>query len=217
MKLSLLLTISLSVLVAACEDPAANKPKATTSEPSINKPASSVNTTASSAKGETLAITSTNSTVQFVGSKVTGKHDGGFTMFTGTIDLINGKPEGSSVSVDIETASAFADDAKLTEHLKSAEFFDVQKYPKATFKSTSIVLTGGTGDNYDVSGDLELHGQIKSIKFPTKINVTDDLVTVNAGFSINRKDFGIIYAGKADDLIRDDVVLQLDLKTPRKK
>jgi len=47
--------------------------------------------------------------------------------------------------------------------------------------------------------------------------VTDADVAVESEFSINRKDFGIVYAGKADDLIRDDVVIRLNLKSPRKK
>jgi polyisoprenoid-binding protein YceI len=68
-----------------------------------------------------------------------------------------------------------------------------------------------------VVGDLELRGVRKSVTFPATIVVTPADVSVNSEFSINRKDFGIVYAGKADDLIRDDVVIKLDLKTPRKK
>ena len=60
-------------------------------------------------------------------------------------------------------------------------------------------------------------GQTKSITFPAKITVGDAEVAVESEFSINRKDFGIVYAGKTDDLIRDDVVIRLNLKSPRKK
>ena len=56
-----------------------------------------------------------------------------------------------------------------------------------------------------------------SITFPAVIKVSPAEVAVNAEFAINRKDFGIVYAGKADDLIRDDVVIRLDLKSPRKQ
>ena len=218
MKIISLVILSLSIFLAACEDPAANKPKATTSEPSTVKPANSVNTaTTPAAKGEVLPITAANSTVLFTGSKVTGKHEGGFTVFTGTINLVNAKPEESSVSVDIDAASLFVDEPKLAEHLKTADFFDVEKFPKATFKSTKIEAGAKAPDTHTVTGDLELHGQTKSITFPATIAVADDSVTVKAGFSINRKDFGIVYAGKADDLIRDGVVLMLDVKAPRKK
>lgn len=218
--------LSLIVFLAACEDPAANKPKATTSEPTANKPANAGNTATAPAKSETLAITSENSKVQFTASKVTGHHDGGFNKFTGTIDLVNGKVEESKVSVDIETASVFTDTPDLTKHLQTADFFEVQKFPKASFVSTKIVAgvapktpedAANGADYYTVTGELELHGQKKSVTFPATIKVNPDDVTVSAEFSINRKDFGILYAGKADDLIRDDVVLKLDLKTPRKK
>ncbi len=219
MKILSLLILSLAMFLAGCEDPAANKPKATTSEPAANKPANETanSGTTPAGKGEAMAITPANSTVLFTGSKVTGRHEGGFKRFAGTIDLVNGKPEESSVSVDIETDSLFVDDAKLADHLKTKDFFDVATFPKATFKSTMFTPGGVGGANYTVTGDLELHGQKKAITFPAKIDVADDSVTVKAGFSINRKDFGIVYAGKADDLIRDDVVIFLDLKTPRKK
>lgn len=220
MKIFFIAVLSMTVFLASCEDPAANKPKAVTSEPSSKRPAnSSGNETApaTAAKGEALPITPGNSAVTFVGSKVTGKHNGGFTMFTGMIDLVNGKPEESTVSVDIDANTVFADDAKLTEHLKSKDFFDVAKFPKASFKSTWIEPGARPPDNYTITGDLDLHGTTKSIAFPAKIDVTDTDVTVKAGFRINRKDFGILYSGPADNLIRDDVAISLNIKAPRTK
>lgn len=218
MKIMSLVILSLAVFLAACEDPSANKPKATTSEPSANRPANTASgAPATAAKGEELPITAANSKVLFTGSKVTGKHEGGFSAFTGKINLVNAKPEDSSVSVDIDTASVFVDEPKLANHLKTPDFFDVEKFPKATFKSTRIEGGATAPDTHTVTGDLELHGVTKSITFPATITVADDSVTVKASFSINRRDFGIVYAGKADDLIRDGVVLTLDVKAPRKK
>lgn len=68
-----------------------------------------------------------------------------------------------------------------------------------------------------MTGDLEMRGVKKSVKFPATITITPSDVAVKAEFSINRKDFGIVYAGNADDLIRDDVVIKLDLKSAKKK
>jgi len=216
--------LSLSLFLAACEDPAANKTKATTTNSATNTAANSPNTNSvapavkKDIKGTILALTPENSKVEFTGSKVTGKHDGGFKEFAGTIDLVNAKPEESSVLVYIEMNSVFVDDEGLAKHLKSPDFFDVEKFPKATFTSTKIVPdTAKDAGNYTVTGDFNLHGQVKSITFPAKITVTDADVAVDAEFSINRKDFGIVYAGKADDLIRDDVVIRLKLKSSRKK
>ena len=122
------------------------------------------------------------------------------------------------MTVDIETASVFADDEKLTGHLKSKDFFEVEKFPKATFKSTKIEADAAKGaDAYAVTGDFDLHGVTKSISFPATIQAGADAVEVNAEFAINRKDFGIVYAGQADNLINDNVVIKLTLKAPRKK
>ena len=212
--------LSLAVFMAACEDPAANKTKATTTNSTTanaatNSAAAATNSTAPKMemKGTAYKIASDNSKVEFVGSKVTGKHDGGFKAFTGTIDLVNKKPEESRVSVDIDATSIYSDDEKLTGHLKSADFFEVEKYPKATFVSTKIIPDAAKGaGSYTITGDFNLHGQTKAITFPAKITVNDADVAVESEFSINRKDFGVVYAGKTDDLIRDDVVIKLNLK-----
>lgn len=219
--------LALAVFMAACEDPAANKPKATTTNTantsnttnaSNSNAANNSTATAPAAKGAELVITPENSKVSFTGSKVTGKHDGGFKKFTGTISLVNNKAEDSGVTVEIDMSSVFTDQEGLTKHLQSGDFFEVAKYPNASFKSTKIEPDPSKGaGNYTVTGDLTLHGVTKSITFPATITITGDVVSVNAEFSINRKDFGIVYTGKADDLIRDDVVIKLELKAPLKK
>jgi polyisoprenoid-binding protein YceI len=218
MKYFSLMIIAASIFVAACEDPAANKTKAVVSNTTnvVSNTQTASNTV--STKGDALPITPENSKIEFTGSKVTGKHDGGFRQFNGTIDLVNAKAEESSVSVEIEIASVYSDAEGLTEHLKDSDFFDVAKFPKATFKSTKIAADTANGtDKYSVTGDLTLRGETKSVSFPATIKVSDSDVSVTTDFSINRKDFGILYAGKADDLIRDDVVIKLDLKSSRKK
>jgi len=204
--------LSLALFLAACEDPAANKTKAVTSNANSNT------ATARQTKGESVPLTPATSKVEFTGSKVSGKHDGGFKEFSGNIDLVNNKPEESQVTVDIDMKSVFSDADGLTKHLQTGDFFEVEKYPKASFVSTKIAADTAKGaDNYTVTDDLELRGQKKAITFPAKITVNPSEVAVEAEFSINRKDFGIAYAGKADDLIRDEVVIKLNLKSPRKK
>jgi len=213
MKNILVITLLLfALLLAGCEDPAANKVKAVTSEsaPTADGPAFQP-------QGEALAIDAENSKVLFTGSKVTGKHEGGFSRFGGTIYLVDGNVEKSGVDVQIETASVFTDADVLTEHLQTGDFFEVEKYPAASFRSTRVTADKEAGpDSYKVSGNLELRGVKKFVVFPATITVTSADVAVNADFAINRKDFGIIYAGKADDLIRDDVAIKLDLKATRK-
>lgn len=204
--------LSLALFLTACENPAANKAKAITSDSNSNS------ATVRQTKGESVPLTPETSKVEFTGSKVTGKHDGGFKDFSGNIDLVNNKPEESQVAVDIVMNSVFTDTDGLTKHLQTGDFFEVEKYPKASFVSTKIVADVAKGaDNYTVTGDLELRGVKKAVTFPAKITVNPTEVAVDAEFVINRKDFGIVYAGKADDLIRDEVVIKLNLKSLRKK
>jgi polyisoprenoid-binding protein YceI len=211
------IAIAVPLLLAGfgCKDPTEGKPKAEIS--SATPAPAAAPTTAPSTGTETLAIDSSASKVDWVASKVTKSHNGKFNQFTGKIDLVGGKPETSKVTVEIDLNSIESDNAKLTGHLKSADFFDVTKYPKATFTSTEVKPGGSGGATHTVTGVLDLHGVKKSITFPAKITVGDSEVAIQAEFSLNRKDFNINYAGAADDLIRDDVLLKLDVKAPRKK
>ena len=151
----------------------------------------------------TVAI-SPKSTIGFVGSKVTGSHSGSFPAFKGNMTLKEGKLEGGSVNIEIDMSKVESDNQKLTGHLKSPDFFDVEKFPTSTFKTTKIEKKG---EDLAVVGDLTLHGVTKSIAFDAKSKGKN----ASTEFSINRKDFGIEYPGKKDDLIRDGVVIKLNL------
>ena len=208
MRLGIATTILMGLMfVAACNDPAADQPKATTGAATQASPQQNVG-------GTKYAITAQNSKVDFVGSKVTGSHNGSFQKFSGEIDYA-GAPERSRVTVTIDTDSITTDDANLTKHLKTADFFDVAKFPSAKFTSTEIRAGGQGGATHTIVGNLTLHGVEKSITFPATINVTPDVANVNASFSINRKDFGINYAGAQDNLIRDNVVLTLTIRAAK--
>jgi polyisoprenoid-binding protein YceI len=212
-----LLVLPVVLSLAACEDPAKDAPKATVAPASTTAAkATAAANQAAPAGAETLTI-DTASAVGFVGSKVTGKHEGKFEKLTGTVSLVGGKLEGGKITIDVDLASVKTDAEKLDGHLKSKDFFEVEKYPKATFTSTDIKTGGEKGATHTITGDLDLHGTKKSISFPATITVGADAVSGTAEFSINRKDFNIVYAGKVDDLIRDDVLLKLSLKAPRKK
>ncbi|MFO0658952.1 MAG: YceI family protein [Polyangiaceae bacterium] len=175
--------------------------------------------TASSAAAPAAGATSytfsnAGSKIEFVGAKVTGKHDGSFGVFSGTIST-PADPTKGTVSVKIDMSSMTTDSEKLTGHLKSAEFFDVAKIPEAKFTSTAIKAGGDKGASHTVTGNLDLHGVSKSISFPANIKVTDSGVEVSAEFGINRKDFNITYPGKPDDLIKDEVLLKLNIKASK--
>ncbi|MEM7607637.1 MAG: YceI family protein [Myxococcota bacterium] len=209
----------LALSLYGCDDPADEVAAATVLEetPAAETPAAEENAenTENAGERETLAISNEASTIGFTGSKVTGSHDGGFREFAGTIEFDANDPTQSTVSVTIQTASLFTDSERLTGHLKSDEFFDVENIPTATFRTTEIA-TGGDGDaTHTLTGVLNLHGVEQTIRFPATVAVSDDEVSASAEFSINRQQFGITYPGRPDDLIRDAVVIRLELKAPR--
>jgi polyisoprenoid-binding protein YceI len=221
-----ILTLCASVLglSVACSNPADNKPRATINEPAATPAASASSPTADSG---TTAATSTTSTttvptaagqtfkftpdskITFKASKVTKTHEGGFGKFTGEIRTDGQNVQSSSINVQIETASVFTDAERLTGHLKTPDFFDVAKFPQATFQSTQITKAA---DGYLVTGNFTLHGVTKSITFPAKIELSPTQAAAQAEFVINRADFNIVYPGKPDDLIRNEVVMKLDIK-----
>jgi len=204
-----LFTLSLCGLAWACNnDPAKGKTHATVT--SATQPV----TTAPAAGAVSYAFSNDGSSIDFVGAKVTAKHDGSFKTFHGTINVVDGDATKSNVNAEIDIASLSIEPDKLAGHLKTPDFFDAAKFPNATFTSTGIsALKAGDehGATHTVSGNLQLHGVTKGISFPAKIKIEADRVSVDAEFAINRKDFGIVYAGKADDLIKDDVLIKLAL------
>jgi len=170
----------------------------------------------------TVDVEST-STIGWVGAKLTGDHTGGFESFEGRVELdARGRIEGLSFEVD--TTSIFSDNDMLTGHLKSADFFDVETYPSATFVSTDVKKgldrafakdPTAKGATHTITGKLTIRGITKTIKFPAKIQKTRKSVTASTEFSINRTSFGLVYKGKPDDLIRELVVLKIKLDAPR--
>lgn len=186
--------------VISCENPA-DKTAAANVKDKVEK-------TTDAAAGTKYVFTP-ESKVEFVGSKVTGSHNGGFKTFTGHFTVKDGKPVGNDHKVVIDMSSTFTDAEKLTGHLKSPDFFDVEKFPQSTFDVTE--LKPADGGKYTVSGNFTLHGVTKNITFDANVTEGTDAVTIKSEFNIKRKDFGIKYEGKADDLIRDEVVIKLDL------
>ncbi len=196
----LLFALTCLWLVGCASNPADNKPQAKVQD----VPAEPV---AKEVTGKDYQLTEASS-VTFVGSKVTGSHTGNFPQVSGSVIVPEDGIEKGRVSIAIDMTSVETDAAKLTTHLKGPDFFDVEGFPESTFESTTIKKTD---DGYEVTGNLTLHGETKAITFPATIAVSDEKVMATAEFSINRMDFGIQYPGKPDDLIREEVVIKLDV------
>lgn len=154
------------------------------------------------------------SSIGFVGSKVTGKHEGGFKKFTGGFKVAGDTISGSGHKVVIDMTSTWSDSDRLTGHLKNADFFDVEKFPESVFEVTAVEKSADGKSKF--TGNLTLHGVTKQISFPGDFAVQGNSASLKAEFFIKRIDFGIQYKGKADDLIREEVVIKLDLKAAAK-
>ena len=102
-----------------------------------------------------------HSAIAFKVRHMLGTAKGKFTKFSGTIEVDREHPEKSSVITTIQTASIDTAIAKRDEHLRSADFFNVQQYPEITFKSRRVKQTGAnTGE---ITGDFTMHGVTRTI------------------------------------------------------
>ncbi|HRI10553.1 MAG TPA: YceI family protein [Nannocystaceae bacterium] len=199
------------ILVLGCKSEIDNKPAAKVEEAKGDTKGDAKGDAKPAAAAITYKVDAAASSIGWVGAKVTGDHKGGFSAFSGEAALTDGKP--TSISFVVDTTSVTSDDEKLTGHLKSPDFFDVEKFPKASFTSSAIAEKAGDGGvTHEISGELDLHGVKKAITFPAKLKVESTAASGEAEFTINRKDFGIVYAGMPDDLIKDEVLLKLSLR-----
>jgi polyisoprenoid-binding protein YceI len=145
----------------------------------------------------TFKLTGDNTKVGFVGSKSNGKHEGGFKKVTGTASADTADLTKLKINLDIDMNSTFTDTPKLTQHLKSPDFFGVKNNPSAKFVSTKVEKSG---EQYTVTGKLTLAGQTKELSFPAKIEVKDGKLNLTSSFKIDRNDWGISYGkGKIND------------------
>jgi polyisoprenoid-binding protein YceI len=145
---------------------------------------------------------------------------GRFTDFDAELNLNRDNPAASTVAFDIKTASIDTDNENRDKHLRSADFFDAEKYPTISFRSTAIKASGKK-DVYDVTGDLTMHGVTKRITLPVAFlgfgkNGRGHAV---AGFEIettvNRKDYGIVWNRTLDEggvLLGEDVKVSINLE-----
>jgi len=160
--------------------------------------------------GDVWAVDASKSSVKALGAKVTATHPIDFGEFEGKLTVADNAV--TSVEYTVQVASLVADHPKLTAHLMTEDFFNVQANPTATFKSTEITAGSDTeGMSHTVKGEMMIMGQTKVVTFPANITVTDEGATASTEFALDRQDFGIAYPGKPDDLIQDKVVMTVAL------
>ncbi len=156
--------------------------------------------------------------VRHMMANVTGQ----FREFDGSISIDRANPARSSVEFTIQAASIDTGNTNRDQHLRSPDFFDAAKFPTITFKSTSVAPKSAT--EFDVTGDLTMHGVTKRVTLPVSfLGFGKTARGEKAGFEIettvNRKDYGIIWNRALDEgglLLGDDVKVSINLEVDRK-
>lgn len=179
--------------------------------------------TAASNKGKKVNLLIPGSKLEWTGKKVTGQHNGTVDILKGEMFVDNGKLTGGNfiinfASITVLDLSEAEMNAKLTNHLKSDDFFSAEKYPEGKFEMTAVTpLSNGTGNNYTIGGNLTIKGITKPVTFPAKVNVNGDAITASADFKIDRTLWdvkfrsGKFYENLGDKLINDDIELKLNV------
>ena len=170
----------------------------------------------------TFAIDKAHSEAIFQVRHLVTKVRGRFGDFEGTIEFDEAQPANSTVTFTIPTASVDTNVADRDKHLRSEDFFFVEKYPAITFASKKIAAKGG--DEYAVTGDLTIRGVTKNITLPVTYlgKAKDPWGHEKLGFetevTINRKDFGLTWNAALEAggvLVGDEVKLTIDLEAIR--
>ena len=208
-KFSLLLILLFSLSLVNCEK-APDAPKADTQAP--------VENTKPQADAKPLKLDLAKSTIKWIGTKVTGKHNGTIKLKSGEVLVSGQKVVGGKFVVDMTTLEDLDLEGndkfkeKLETHLKSDDFFSVEKFPETKFEITSVKEEGNNKVN--ITGNLTIKDVTKSISFPASIEVdaNKNPVAAKANFNIDRFQWGVVYKGKADDLIKSEINFDLDLK-----
>lgn len=143
-------------------------------------------------------IDAAHSAVHFtVRHMVISKVRGAFERWSGSIQYDPAQPAASKVSVSIEAGSIDTHEPKRDEHLRSADFLDVAKFPTITFESKGVTVLGK--DRLKVTGDLTLHGVTREVELDTESLGTgkdpwgNQRIAFQARASLNRKDFGLAW------------------------
>lgn len=223
-KLTLTAAAAALLFAASCNNASSDNAATTTAQE------------AAATTGKELAADVTASTINWRAT-----HKGGFAprfgtinITTGTLSVENGAVTGGSFDVDInslavDTASVTEKDKKASDlagHLKSADFFNAEKFPTAKFVITGVapfdaakdksLLEGATNI---VSGNLTIKDSTVNVSFPAKITVTETSADVQAKFTVDRTSWGLNYGAEGDPanwMISKDFELTINLKAVQK-
>ena len=181
------------------------------------------------AEGIEYSLDPASSEIRWRGLKPGGEHYGTVVAKSGVLKVEEGEITGGSFVIDLNSIvnEDLSGDmnARLVGHLKSEDFFYTEKYPEAVFEIVSIsdysgeAMEGGITPTHEVTGNLSMRGETKSISFPVMVKMEDGMVmAMTDEFSIDRTKWGVNFKSKSvfaefkDDFINDMINLKLDVK-----
>ena len=213
---------------------------ACTNAPESDQAKTSDAQTAATATGENWVVDTSQSRLEWIGTKVTGYHSGSVPVKSGTLTSNNNNLAAGRFTLDMSrmavTGPKEADAAsnqKLLGHLQSPDFFDVANHPEAAFEITGVQpFTGTVQDTTDprqeaisaykvanpthtISGNLTIKGVTKNIEFPARVSISGNQLEALAKFNIDRRQWNITYPGKPDDLIRNDIHMGIAIRATK--
>lgn len=173
-----------------------------------------------------MKINTQESIVEWIGKKVTGQHNGNIRINSGELNINDGKLVSGKIEIDMGTIVCLdltdkSTNDKLIGHLKSDDFFSVEKYPYSYFEITDAKEYKNSDKpehNYIINGNLTIKGITKGISFPANINVQNGFLNANADFDLDRTEWNVRYgSGKffqnlGDKLINDNFNIKLKIK-----
>ena len=170
-----------------------------------------------------LAIDTDASKIEWVGEKVTGEHNGVVKIKSGGLEVEGDQITGGNFVIDMTTIDVqdLSGDTKgkLMGHLRSDDFFSVEKHPTATFKITSVNESKQEGATHFIAGDLTIKGKTNKITFPATVSMVGSKINATAKFDLDRTKWDIRYGsgsffdGLGDKMIYDDFKIDLLLST----
>ncbi|HEX4047254.1 MAG TPA: YceI family protein [Elusimicrobiota bacterium] len=178
----------------------------------------------SAVRADEYEIDPAHSSIGFLAKHIVGKVPGRFTKFSGEFAYVAGDTKAWKAEAEIDPASIDTDTPARDKDLRSDRFFDVEKCPKMTFKSTGA--TGLNGDEFKLHGNLTMHCVTKPVVLDVEFNglATDPWGNKSASFSakttLDRKDWGIDWNKTLDSggvLVGDKVELDLEISGNLKK
>ncbi|QQS30846.1 MAG: YceI family protein [Sphingobacteriales bacterium] len=216
-----LVLLSIVLITISCAQ-APDAPKATATEPQ--------QTNSQTTSGQAVwSVDVQQSNVLWVGTKPTGRHNGSFNIKEGKAIVANGQLTGGNFIIDLSTITVLDEGmnedsrAKLTNHLKDADFFEISQFPTSQFDITTVqpIAEGqATTQNnepaptHNITGNLTLKGITKSISFPATVSLSEAGLMAKANFNIDRSNWGITYRNDqslGDRFIRPEVNISINL------